>query len=100
MHFATHALFNDAAPLLGGVVLAQPPPGSTEDGVLTARELLTLPLSAEMVVLSACNTARGATRSGEGMVGLTWALFVAGVPTQVVSQWSVDDAATARVTVT
>ena len=34
-------------------------------------------------------------RSGEGMIGLTWALFVAGVPTTVVSQWSVDDASTA-----
>lgn len=35
-------------------------------------------------------------RTGEGVVGLSWAFFVAGVPTQVVSQWSVDDAATAQ----
>ena len=42
-----------------------------------------------------CNTGRGEKRSGEGIVGLTWALFVAGAPTQVLSQWSVDDASTA-----
>jgi len=47
------------------------------------------------VTLSACQTGRGATHSGEGVVGLTWAITVAGCPTQVVSQWSVDDAATA-----
>ena len=47
-----------------------------------------------MVVLSACNTARGVQRTGDGVIGLTWALFVAGCPTQVVSQWAVDDAST------
>lgn len=49
-----------------------------------------------MLVLSACETARGANKQGEGLIGLTWAAFVAGVPTQVVSQWSVDDEATAQ----
>ena len=49
-----------------------------------------------MVVLSACNTARGEKRDGEGIIGLTWALFAAGVPAQVVSQWSVNDDSTAQ----
>ncbi len=40
--------------------------------------------------------ARGGQRSGEGIVGLTWALFVAGAPTQVLSQWAVADASTAQ----
>jgi CHAT domain-containing protein len=93
---ASHAFFNDAAPLLSSVVLASPPAGSNEDGFLTAREIFDMDLSAaEMVVLSACNTARGQKRSGEGIIGLTWALFVAGAPTQVLSQWAVDDASTA-----
>jgi CHAT domain-containing protein/Tfp pilus assembly protein PilF len=95
LHFATHGFFNDAAPLMSAIVLALPPRESEEDGFLTAREVFDLDLSAEMVVLSACNTGRGEKRSGEGMVGMTWALFVAGAPTQVVSQWSVDDASTA-----
>ena len=106
LHFATHGFFNDASPLLSSLVLVAPiSPGSslatpnnggnTEDGFLTAREIFDLDLSAEMVVLSACNTARGVQRTGDGVIGLTWALFVAGCPTQVVSQWSVDDASTA-----
>lgn len=95
LHFATHGFFNDAAPLLSSIVLAKPPKGSSEDGFLTAREIFDLRLSAEMVVLSACNTARGAKRGGEGIVGMSWALFVAGAPTQVLSQWAVDDMSTA-----
>src|SRR5205823_3443357 len=87
---------NDAAPMMSAIVLAQPPPGSEEDQFLTAREIFDLNLSADLVVLSACNTARGENQAGEGMVGLTWALFVAGTPSQVVSQWAVNDASTAE----
>jgi CHAT domain-containing protein len=46
-------------------------------------------------VLSACETAKGKERPGEGVQGLTWALFAAGVPTSIVSQWQVSDKATA-----
>ncbi len=53
-----------------------------------------LDLKAELAVLSACETARGRFSAGEGMIGLTWALFVAGVPTTVVSQWQVEAAST------
>src|SRR5262249_51456067 len=70
LHFATHGLLNDAAPMMSAVVLAEPPPGSEEDQFLTARELFDLNLSAEMVVLSACNTARGEKQAGEGVLGL------------------------------
>ncbi len=96
LHFATHGFFNDAAPMLSSIVLADPPARSDDDGFLTARDIFELNLSAELVVLSACDSARGEQRSGEGIVGLTWALFVAGAPTQVLSQWGVDDASTAR----
>jgi len=94
LHFAAHAVINDAAPMLSGVILAQPPKGSSEDGILTAREIFEMDLSASLVVFSACETGRGAKRQGEGLIGLSWATFVAGAPAQVVSQWSVDDAAT------
>src|SRR5262249_22072546 len=82
LHLSTHGFCNDAAPLLSCIALAQPPPDSAEDGFLTAREIFDLNLAAEMVVLSACNSARGELRSGEGVIGLTWALFAAGAPTQ------------------
>jgi len=52
-------------------------------------------LKADLVVLSACETARGRISAGEGVIGLTWALFVAGAPTSVVSQWKVETASTA-----
>lgn len=96
LHFATHGLFNDAAPMLSSVVLAQPKTSSGEDGFLTAREIFDLDLNADLVTLSACDTGRGQKKSGEGVIGLTWALFVAGAPTQVVSQWAVNDQSTAE----
>jgi CHAT domain-containing protein len=53
-----------------------------------------LDLKADLAVLSACETARGRFGGGEGIIGLTWALFVAGVPATVVSQWKVESAST------
>lgn len=100
IHLASHAFVNDAAPMLSSILLAMPNKGSSEDGYLTARELYGMELNADMVVLSACNTARGAQRTGEGLLGLTWALQAAGVPRLTVSQWSVDDAATAQLMTT
>ena len=46
-------------------------------------------------MLSACNTGEGQHLVGEGIVGLGWALFVAGSPTQILTQWEVDDSSTA-----
>jgi CHAT domain-containing protein len=65
-----------------------------EDGLLEAWEIMQLDLKADLVVLSARETARGKVGAGEGMIGLTWALFVAGSPATLVSQWKVDSAAT------
>ncbi|MBO0724672.1 MAG: CHAT domain-containing protein [Blastocatellia bacterium] len=88
LHFATHGILNDAAPMYSHLVLAQ---GDTnEDGLLEAWELMRMDLRADLVVLSACETARGRFGAGEGVIGFTWALFVAGVPSTVVSQWKVE----------
>jgi len=65
-----------------------------QESLLEAWELMQLDLKAELAVLSACETARGRYGAGEGMIGLTWALFVAGVPSTVVSQWQVESAST------
>src|SRR5260370_33720095 len=69
---------------------------SKEDGLLEAWEIMQMDLKADLVVLSACETARGRVSAGEGVIGLTWAFFVAGVPTTVVSQWKVESASTAK----
>jgi CHAT domain-containing protein len=76
------------------LTLAHVAGGSNEDGLLEAREILTMDLHAELAVLSACQMARGWVGKGEGVIGMSWAFFVAGVPTTVASQWKVDSAST------
>ncbi|NJN86828.1 MAG: CHAT domain-containing protein [Leptolyngbyaceae cyanobacterium SL_7_1] len=93
IHFATHGLFNETHPLQGAIALAPSPMG--EDGFLTAAEILDLSLTAELVVLSACDTGRGRI-TGDGVVGLSRSLIAAGVPSVLVSLWQVPDDATAQ----
>jgi len=93
VHLAAHAFYDENNSMYSGIVLAQTG-DRNEDGILEAREILEQDLSAQLVVLSACNTARGALYAGEGPVGFTWALFVAGAPASLVAQWSVPDTGT------
>jgi CHAT domain-containing protein len=95
LHFATHALLDSRNPMYSRILLSQAGRGAGEDGLLEAWELMKLDLTAELVVLSACQTAGGRVGAGEGIIGMSWALFVAGCPTVVVSQWKVDSARTA-----
>jgi len=92
LHFATHGILNNALPMYSHLALADG--GAGEDGLLEAWELMQLDLRADLVVLSACETARGRIGAGEGMIGFSWAMFLAGVPSIVVSQWKVETAAT------
>ncbi|MGH9837208.1 MAG: CHAT domain-containing tetratricopeptide repeat protein [Blastocatellia bacterium] len=94
LHLATHGFLDDRSPMYSQIVLAPPREQAKEDGLLEAVELMDLDLNADLAILSACETARGRIGNGEGVIGLMWALFVAGVPATVVSQWSVDDKAT------
>ncbi|HEV2799826.1 MAG TPA: CHAT domain-containing tetratricopeptide repeat protein [Pyrinomonadaceae bacterium] len=94
LHLATHGLLDDTSPMFSQLVMSQEGLPETEDGLLEAWEILELDLNAELVVLSACETARGRVHEGEGLIGLTWALFVAGSPATLVSQWKVGSAST------
>lgn len=96
LHLATHGILNDASPMYSQVVLSQNEGAASEDGLLEAWEIMKLDLKADLVVLSACETARGKVGAGEGVIGLTWALFVAGSPTTLVSQWKVDSISTTQ----
>ncbi|HEU4389066.1 MAG TPA: CHAT domain-containing protein, partial [Blastocatellia bacterium] len=89
LHLATHGIASNHNPMYSHLVLAQPDRSETEDGLLEAWEIMKLDVSAELVILSACDTARGRIGAGEGVVGLAWAFFVAGCPSTVVSQWRV-----------
>jgi CHAT domain-containing protein len=95
LHLAAHSIIDDRAPMFSSIVLSASGKNPLEDGLLEAREIAGLDLQAELAVLSACETARGAVTAGEGMVGLSWAFLAAGVPTTVVSQWKVGSASTA-----
>ena len=99
LHFATHALLDDRNPMYSSLVLSRVRPGSGEDGLLQAWELFDLHLDADLVVLSACQTARGRPQAGEGMIGMIWALAAAGSPATLASQWEVDSASTSRLMV-
>jgi CHAT domain-containing protein/uncharacterized protein HemY len=95
VHFATHGILDDKSPLYSRLMLASED-GAKEDGMLEAWEIMKMDLQADMAVLAACETARGKVSAGEGMIGMSWAMFVAGVPTTVVSQWKVDSEATSK----
>ena len=95
LHFATHGLLDNRNPMFSYLTLAQKGVDDpNEDGLLEAREIINMDLHAKLAVLSACQTARGRVGAGEGVIGMSWALFVAGVPTTVASQWKVDSAST------
>ncbi|MCY7277720.1 MAG: CHAT domain-containing protein, partial [Phormidesmis sp. CAN_BIN44] len=94
IHLATHGLLtrnNGEAP--GAIVLAPNDPNQVNDGLLTPTEILDMKLKAELVVLSACDTAQGDVTS-DGVVGLSRSLVAAGVPSVVVSLWNVSDEST------
>ena len=93
IHIAAHGIFDDVSPMHSYLVLAPSPPSATsgvsDDGYLEAADLINMDVQADLVVLSSCDTALGRIGDGEGLVGLSWALFVAGTPSIVVSQWQV-----------
>ena len=97
VHFATHGILNGEHPELSGIVLSLVNErGQPADGFLRLNEIYNLNLSADLVVLSACQTGLGKEIRGEGLVGLTRGFMYAGAPRVVASLWKVDDAATAE----
>ncbi|SIT58814.1 exported hypothetical protein [Mesorhizobium prunaredense] len=97
VHFATHGLIASDLPM--GDRVAEPsliftPPVdgdlSSDDGLLRASEVAKLHLSADAVVLSACNTASTSEQGKEALSGLSQAFFYAGARSIIVSHWAVD----------
>jgi CHAT domain-containing protein/predicted negative regulator of RcsB-dependent stress response len=96
LHFATHAVVDAEQPELSGLALSTvDEQGNRREGFVYAYEIHDLDLAAELVVLSACETAVGKEVAGEGAMGLSRAFFIAGARRTVVSLWPVDDRATA-----
>jgi len=98
LHFATHGKVNESNPEQSSLILSELNTDDglfQEDGYLNSKEISSLKLNADLVVLSACNTAIGKLISGEGLQGLQRSFFKAGASSVVVSLWNVYDRSTA-----
>ncbi|MCC7177721.1 MAG: CHAT domain-containing protein [Acidobacteria bacterium] len=91
IHFTSHAVANIENPLDSAVILS----GTGQDFKLYARDVAAMPLSAELVTVSACRSAGERAYSGEGLVGFAWAFLRAGTRRVVAGLWDVDDRSTA-----
>lgn len=97
LHLATHGFFNRVDPLFSGIELE---PEGEDDGRLQVFEILGLPLSADLVTLSACDTALGSGElsdlpAGEELIGLTRAFLSAGSRDVLATLWEINDRTTA-----
>ncbi len=93
LHLATHGKANPAAGEFSFLAFA----GLDDEGVLTVGELYNLPIYADLVVLSACETGIGEQQRGEGVLSLARAFAFAGAKSIVASLWSVNDQSTMQV---
>jgi CHAT domain-containing protein/tetratricopeptide (TPR) repeat protein len=96
VHFATHGWLDNEHPDLTGLLLSLVDErGVPRDGLLRLDDIYNLHLNADLVVLSACQTALGREMRGEGLQSLTRAFMYAGAPRVIASLWEVSDIATA-----
>ena len=99
--FATHGLIGGEITGLAEPALVMSPPAEAtdeDDGLLKATEVAQLKMNADIIILSACNTASGKTLGAEGLSGLARAFIYAGARSLLVSHWSVDSDAAAALT--
>jgi CHAT domain-containing protein len=96
LHLSTHGVADAADPKRSALVFSLvAPDGTPRPGTLSASEIAGLDMRADLVVLSACQTALGRQVAGEGLLSLTRAFLHAGAASVIASLWRVDDEATA-----
>lgn len=100
IHLATHGVIDNRQPLYSHLLLTKTEGDPENDGLLEAREIMNMNLGADLAVLSACETANGKIAPGEGVMGMSWAFFIAGTRSMLVSQWKVNSASTSRLMMT
>jgi CHAT domain-containing protein len=88
LHFALHGEVDPADPRRSGLLLSR---SDASDGLLTLEEILNLRLDADLVVLSACDTARGPIVRGEGVESIAWGFLHAGARAVLATHWAVRD---------
>jgi len=96
IHFVSHAVSSEIVPLDSAVILSPPVPGQTAEDAnrLYARQILSQPLDADLVTISACQGSGIRAYAGEGLVGLAWAFLRAGSHNVIGALWDVSDAST------
>jgi CHAT domain-containing protein len=87
IHFAAHATANKNSPFDSAIVLSR----GTSGGKLSVKEVLSTPVNAELVTISACHSAGARTYWGEGLVGFTWAFLQSGARNVIAGLWDVSD---------
>ena len=96
VHFATHGIINSRHAELSGIVLSLvDDKGKPQNGFLRLYDVYNMNLKADLVVLSACQTALGRDIKGEGLIGLTRAFMYGGATRVIASLWQADDRGTA-----
>jgi CHAT domain-containing protein len=96
IHLATHGVLDNRDPLYSRLLLTKTDGDVENEGSLEAREIMNMHLSADLAVLSACEMGNGRISPGEGVIGMSWAFFVAGTRSVVVSQWRVNSTSTSQ----
>ncbi|MCF8338762.1 MAG: CHAT domain-containing protein [Bacteroidales bacterium] len=96
LHLAMHAIVDDENPMYSKLVFYQDSANKNQ-GLLNTYELFELSLSAEMAVLSACNTGYGKLQRGEGIMSLARGFLYAGVPNVVMTLWPIEDESTSKI---
>ncbi len=88
LHIATHGVIDSSSPRYSRLIMA--------DNVLRVSDIFNIPITTDLVTLSACKTGLGPITEGDEVVGLSRAFFYAGTPSLVVTMWSVSDESTAE----
>ena len=94
MLFSTHGYVSPEEPALSAIVLSQTDTTTVADGYVTASEWPSYDLRSDLIVLSACDTGSGKIMNGEGVLGLPYALYVAGNKNLLLTLWPIADDAT------
>jgi len=97
LHFATHGLVDPRRPEMSGLILSLiDRNGRRQDGYLRLGDIYKMKLSADLVVLSSCESALGKDLEAEGIIGLPRGFLYAGAKSVIASLWKVNDEATAK----
>ncbi len=93
LHFSAHAVANKESPLDSAIILS----AEGDNFKLYARDVIGIPLQADLVTVSACRSAGARSYSGEGLVGFVWAFLQAGARNVIAGLWDVTDRSTPEI---